>query len=237
MGRNLPNEMTNQLPKAPAVVGTIHSRAALREALRLKDGAVDFLEIRVDHFVDELPLLRKGIARLEAPLIVTVRHPAEGGAAPLTTARRADLYREFMESASVIDVELRSATALAGVLREAHDSGIGRIISWHDFKQTPSLDALRERWKKARVFVPDIIKFATRTETAKDFARLIEFIASAPDRPALSVMGMKEYGKVSRLALAAVGSILNYGFLGELQVPGQWSAKELKKQLTAVLAP
>jgi 3-dehydroquinate dehydratase-1 len=47
-------------------------------------------------------------------------------------------------------------------------------------------------------------------------------------------MGMREFGKVSRLALAQAGSVLNYGFLGELQVPGQWPVAVLKERLREI---
>jgi 3-dehydroquinate dehydratase-1 len=223
--------MTSNLPKLSSVVGTIHSPASLKTARCLKTGEVDFLEVRVDHFADSPEGLLAGIRNLAAPLIITVRHPQEGGAAPLSFAQRAALYREFFPFAALIDVELRSANALESVLRDAKKTGIGRIISWHNFKRTPSLDELAFRFEKAREFAPDIIKFATRTRTAKDLARLLEFQAGARRKPALSLMGMSEFGKVSRLALAQAGSVLNYGYLGELQVPGQWPARLLKQRL------
>jgi 3-dehydroquinate dehydratase-1 len=223
--------MTSNLPKPSSVVGTIHSAAALVAARRLKSGEVDFLEVRVDHFIDDLAGLLAAIKKLPAPLIVTVRHPQEGGAAPMSFARRSDLYQEFFPFAAFIDVELRSAEALSSVLQRAKEAGIGRILSWHDFKKTPSVADLRSRWEKARTFAPEIIKFATRTRIAKDLTRLMEFQASAPRRPALSVMGMCEFGKVSRLALAQGGSVLNYGYLGGLQVPGQWQANVLRERL------
>lgn len=226
--------MTSNLPKPSSVVGTIHSPAALEAARRLKAGEVDFLEVRVDHFVDELSGLRAALKKLPAPLIITVRHPKEGGAAPLTFAQRSDLYRSFLSFAALIDIELRSAEALTPVLRDAKKAGIARILSWHDFKKTPSSSDLQSRWEKAREFAPEIIKFATRTRTAADLARLIAFQAAAPRRPALSLMGMREFGKISRLALAQAGSVLNYGYLGELQVPGQWPARLLKERLQEI---
>lgn len=226
--------MTSNLPKPSSVVGTIHSPAALNAARRLKRGEVDFLEVRVDHFIDDLPGVLAATKKLPAPLIITVRHPKEGGAAPLTFAQRADLYRQFFPVAALIDIELRSAEALAPVLREAKKAGIRRILSWHDFKKTPPLDELQERWEKARGFSPDIIKFATRTRTPQDLARLMELQAGTPKKPALSLMGMREFGKISRLALGRAGSVLNYGYLGELQVSGQWPAQVLKERLREV---
>jgi len=227
-------QMTSNLPKPSSVVGTIHSQAALQAARRLKSGEVDFLEVRVDHFVEDLPGLLMAIKKLPAPLIITVRHPNEGGAAALNFAQRADLYRMFFPLAGLIDLEMRSAEALSSVLRDAKKAGIARILSWHDFNKTPSSDELLSRWERARKYAPEIIKFATRTRTAKDFARLVEFQAAAPRKPALSLMGMREFGKISRLALAQAGSVLNYGYLGELQVPGQWPARRLKERLNEI---
>ena len=223
--------MTSPLPKSPAVFGTIHSPAALRAALRLRAGDVDFLEVRVDHFVSDLSVLRRALPKFRAPLIITVRHPGEGGAAPLKPAQRMALYREFLPFAAFIDLELRSAPAFRTLLNEAAQKQIGRILSWHDFKTTPALATLEKRWNAARAFAPEIIKFATRTRMARHFATLLTFLASRPGRPATSVMGMGEFGKISRLALARSGSILNYGYLGELQVPGQWPARRLKELL------
>jgi 3-dehydroquinate dehydratase I len=227
-------EMTSNLPKPSSVVGTIHSPAALKAAQGFTGGEVDYLEVRVDHFIGEIRGLLAAIKRLPAPLIITVRHSQEGGAVPLTMARRADLYREFFTFAEFIDIELRSAEALSEVMLDAKKSGIGRILSWHDFKKTPPLEELEAKWQKSREFAPEIIKFATRTRTAKDLARLMEFQASVPRRPALSLMGMQEFGKISRLALAQAGSVLNYGYLGELQVPGQWPVRTLKERLREV---
>jgi len=226
--------MTSNLPKPSSIVGTIHSSAALKAGLRLKPGAVDFLEIRVDYFVNDINKLVTAVTKLAFPLIITVRHPEEGGSAPLTSAEREDLYRQFFPVAKLIDVELRSATSLSRVLKDAKKAHIGRILSWHDFEKTPSTAGLQSRWEKARTFAPEVIKFATRTRTAADLARLIDFQARAPRRPCLSLMGMREFGMISRLALAQTGSVLNYGYLGELQVPGQWSARLLKERLQEI---
>jgi 3-dehydroquinate dehydratase-1 len=223
--------MTSPLPHTPATVGTIHSPAALREALTLPLGVVDFFEVRVDHFVADLAPLRRALPKLKAPLIVTVRHPAEGGAARLGYAVRAALYREFLSAAAFVDVELRSARALRSVLDEAKEARVGRIISWHNFSTTPPLEKLQARWLAARSYSPEIIKLATRARTAAHLATLITFFAKAPRKPKLSLMGMQEFGQVSRLALAAAGSVLNYGYLGECQIPGQWPAQTLSERL------
>lgn len=225
------------LPAHPATVGTIHSPAALKAALALPKGSVDFLEVRVDHFVADLASLRKALPKLKAPLIVTVRHPGEGGAAPLTFKARAELYREFLPAAALIDIELRSAKALEPILDEAEAAGVWRIISWHQFSTTPTLTKLRAQYLAAKAFSPEIVKFATRTKTAAHLATLLSLAAEAPHTPRISLMGMKEFGQISRLTLAAAGSVLNYGYLGECQVPGQWPARVLAQRLAELRGP
>jgi 3-dehydroquinate dehydratase-1 len=58
---------------------------------------------------------------------------------------------------------------------------------------------------------------------------------SKPGKLPLSVMGMGAYGKVSRLLLARAGSVLNYGYLDEPQVSGQWEATLLKQRLAELV--
>lgn len=223
--------MSALLPNSPIVVGTIHSHAALREALRLKPGAVDLLELRVDHFAADLDSLRRAVPKLRMPLIVTVRHPREGGAGHLTNRERARLFAEFLPCASFIDVEVRSIAALDATLKAARAQKIGIIVSAHYFKTTPSLATLRARRNEARKARPDIFKIATLASKPAHFATLLSFLTSAKNSPALSVMGMGGFGKISRLALARAGSALNYGYLGDAQLPGQWPAVELKRRL------
>ena len=212
------------------VVGTIPSPAALSCALKLKPGAVDLFELRVDHFAaNPRPLLR-AIPRLAAPLIVTVRHPQEGGAGDLSFARRRELYAQFLPAAKFIDLELRSARQLARTIAEARAHGVQIILSAHFFKTTPGLSKLESLRDRAFAAGADIFKVATLTHTLPNVLTLATLLARSPRR-ALSVMGMGAFGKLSRPLLACAGSVLNYGFLDTVQVPGQWHAPLLKERL------
>jgi len=225
------SKMSGLFPNSPSVVGTIHSHAALKEALRLKPGAVDLLEVRVDHFVADLEPLRRAVYKLGAPLIITVRHPQEGGAGPLTAAERRALYLEFLPSAAFIDFEQRSSAFLRDLLPAARKAGVGLILSHHRFDTTPSLSYLASRCRAARNLGAAIFKVATLTQTPADLATLLSFLTNGKQAPRLSVMGMGTFGKISRLTLARAGSVLNYGYLGEPQVSGQWPAVLLKQRL------
>ncbi len=222
------------LEKKIRVVGTIPSPAALSCALRLKKGAVDLFELRVDHFAaDPRPLLR-AIPRLSAPPIVTVRHPLEGGAGALPPARRRELYSQFLPAAAFIDLELRSVRQLAATIAEARSRGIRLILSAHFFKTTPPLSKLETLRDRAFAAGADVFKIATLTRTLPDVLTLATLLARSP-RHALSVMGMGAFGKLSRPLLASAGSVLNYGYLDAAQVPGQWPAPLLKLRLAEFL--
>lgn len=226
---------TSALLQSPQVVGTIHSAGSLKRALKLKPGAVDLLELRVDHFAEDPGVLLKSAARLPAPLIVTVRRPDEGGANNLSLSRRRALYEEFLPLATFIDIELRSVEKLEEITNAAHGKGVGVIVSDHHFRSTPSLSRLKDRHAAARVARADIFKLAATANKSEDLATLLSFLTSAKSG-GLSVMGMGPFGKVSRLLFARTGSLLNYGYLDQAQVPGQWEATLLKQRVGEVFA-
>jgi 3-dehydroquinate dehydratase-1 len=214
-----------------AVVGTIHSAESLRAGLKLRKGDCDWVELRVDCFFPDAGDLRKAAGKLRVPRIVTVRHASEGGKAKMTERERRGLYEEVLTVAGMVDIELRQAARMAGVIAQAREAGVGLILSHHDFQRTPSAGRLRELAERARDAGADIFKVAAMTRTPGDVARLVEFLADEKNGAPLSVMGMGRYGKVSRLVLAEAGSCLNYGYLGSPNASGQWPVEVLKRRI------
>jgi 3-dehydroquinate dehydratase-1 len=228
------NKKASKNPPAQ-VAGTVHSPGALRHALRLKAGAVDLLELRVDHFASDLAALRQAVPQLRFPWIVTVRHPKEGGSGELPAGTRAELYREFLPGATYVDVELRSAERMKEIIAAAKAREVTVVLSQHYFTRTPSVAELREKCRLAQKLGADLFKVAARTSEPEELARLLLLLKEARGFP-LSVMGMGPLGKASRLLFARAGSVLNYGYLGEPQVSGQWPAEVLKKRVEEVLS-
>jgi 3-dehydroquinate dehydratase-1 len=213
------------------VVGTLHERTGLQ---RIRRGGsalsgLDLLEVRLDcldgaKLPEEWPL----------PVIATARHPDEGGSNCLSKARRAALLYDAVSWSASVDVELRSARALAPVIAEAHQHGRTVILSHHDFKATPSLKSLRSLAAKAAESGADLFKVATFLRDRSDLMTLIEFQAGSSPVPVVA-MGMGNAGRFSRMVLAGFGAPLCYGWLGKPQVPGQWPAMELRSLLNGVL--
>src|SRR5437867_11439804 len=102
------------------VVGVIASRAELDSAMRMRRPP-DLFELRLDCLVRAVDQFENELSRLRAPLIITARHPQEGGANELSLRQRRDLLTRFLNRADYVDVELRSASALHSLL-----SKIGR---------------------------------------------------------------------------------------------------------------
>ena len=215
----------------PLVVGTLHERTGLQ---RIRRGGsalsgLDLLEVRLD-CLDGATLPEVW----PLPVIATARHPDEGGSNCLSKARRGALLQDAVFWSAAVDVELRSARALAPIIAEAHQHGRTVILSHHDFKATPTLKSLRSLAAKAAGSGADLFKVATFLRDRSDLMTLIEFQAGSSPVPVVA-MGMGNAGRFSRMVLAGFGAPLCYGWLGKPQVPGQWPAAELRSLLNGVL--
>ncbi len=221
---------SRDLRKNALVVAAVHSPGALRCARKIQPGEVDFLEIRVDNFASKPEVLLPALSSLRVPLIVTVRHPVEGGLHGLTIRQRRDLFARFLPFATWIDVELRSVEKLAGTVAEARRAGVKLIVSSHHFHSTPSAVRLQQTIRAAHTAGADICKLAALADSAAALEPMLGTLSRQQPVP-LSVMGMGRFGKISRLLFAQAGSILNYGYLDRPNASGQWEARLLKKRL------
>lgn len=222
------------------VVAAVHSPESLAAALALGPlpAAPDWLELRVDGFAACPGELDPLVARAPRPFVVTVRHPAEGGlaGAPVDARSRRRLYERFLacQAVAAVDIEVRSLRALATVVRDARGAGRTVVASFHDFAGVPPRGRLRALASRAAGAGADVFKLAATAERPDQLARLLDFMEwGRTHEPALAIMGMGAMGRVSRLALAAAGSVLNYGYLGTggPQVPGQWPVDTLRERI------
>jgi len=225
-----PGESVKACTVAPPIVAVISSAAAFHHALFLRP-QTDFFELRLDALCPILPEVERMVAGLGAPLIITARHPLEGGMNNLSPARRRGLLLQFLPKAAYVDVELRSVRELRAVLGAAQKLGVKRIISVHHTDRAVSAIRLERLLESAQTHAADIVKIVTRTETAEELARLVQFFAKNKKRIAISAMGAGVFGRKARLKLALAGSVLNYVHLGAAQLEGQLSLAEMRQWL------
>lgn len=213
----------------PLLVGVIATAAELRFATAMSSPP-DLFELRLDWLFRE-PRLEETAKKLKAPLIVTARHTAEGGNDQLPAKSRIDLLLRFLPMAAYVDIELRSARLSRAVIERARRLGVGTIISFHDFESTPSAGSLRAKATRAAGLRPALFKVATRTDSAVQLNRLLEFISRPPARLRVCAMGMGRLGPASRLLLAQCGSTFIYTSLKKPRVDGQVSLAQFRTAL------
>src|SRR5437773_469505 len=134
----------------PSVVAVITTPGELRLAGKISH-APDLFELRLDHLSAIENEVERMIPHLGAPLIITARHPAEGGVNNLSAKRRLELLLRFLPHAQYLDVELRSAHAFRALLDLACRRQVRRIISFHDFRSTPTPRSLHAKAQKAKL--------------------------------------------------------------------------------------
>ncbi len=203
------------------VVGIAETPAAVRLARALP---LDVVEVRLDA-MESFPEL----AGLAVPVLATVRAPREGGRNALNARERASRFLAALPRVAAIDVEFSSVRELAGVLAASREAGVPVVLSFHDFAGMPAVARLRALQARAAALGAAACKFAVTPAGARDFGALLGLLEGAPLPTA--VMGMGPLGRVSRLAAARCGSVLNYGWIERANVPGQWSARELRARL------
>ena len=204
----------------PQIVGVIASLADMQLAMRMQQPP-DLFEFRLDCLCEVLDQLERRMSRLKAPKIITARDPREGGANKLLLAERRELLSRFLPHAKYIDVELGSARAFKPLLAQARKRNVGVILSFHEFRSTPSSRSLRAKAALAKKLGADVFKIATHTDNPSELARLIDFMTNNEIYLPLSAMGIGKLGAVSRLLLATCGSVLNYASLSKSQIEGQ----------------
>ena len=216
--------------KTAPIVAVIASTAELSRALRLRR-LPDYFELRLDALSAVADKLLQLAPKLRAPLIITARHPAEGGANQLSIAQRRRLLLQFLPVAACVDVELRSATKLAELLQAARDCGVTRIISMHNFRRTPRPEQLADFADAAIRHGADILKLAARANSPSDFEILVSFFRSLEQHISVSVNPIGADAHRWRLFFARAGSALNYPSLGTPQIEGQWTFAAFRRAL------
>lgn len=222
--------LVSSRPLAVGVVSQAQTLASLPPDL---DRQCDAVELRLDLLGLPADKIRAVAASISVPILLTARHPAEGGQGTEDAAGRIALLEPLLDLASLIDIELRSVVEMKPLIDKARARGIPIVGSFHDFQATPGTEILVGAIAFAENAGIDTVKIATFVNSTDDLIRLVNLV-SAKRRLRLSVMGMGTWGRVSRLLLAKCGSLLNYGFLGDSNAPGQWPAAQLKELLAEI---
>src|SRR5262245_23208083 len=102
----------------PLVVGAVSQAETLGALAGMPDlpGECDLVELRLDTIGLDSAEVHERAKNLPVPLLITARHPDEGGQHGLSAADRVALLEGCLDLAALVDVELRSAMDLQGVI-------------------------------------------------------------------------------------------------------------------------
>jgi 3-dehydroquinate dehydratase / shikimate dehydrogenase len=213
-----------------AIIGTTISDMIERASAAIKE--TNFIEFRLD-YLDKpalaLPKLKQFLSENTATTaIATCRRSANGGKFDGNVNAQAEILAKAATSGfQLIDLELESATELKKAeLLKLRETGAALLISFHDFKQTPDLDAVFER---IRVFEPEFIKIVPTAKTLSDNVTMMRFLERVSDHSNIIGTCMGDAGIISRVLGVRAGSVFTFAAAtqGEETAPGQIAARTL----------
>jgi len=207
-----------------------HSLDSISSTEKLEE--CDVVEIRID-LLTSIPDLTQKVSKINAPILLTCRHPDEGGSEEFRDPiKRQSAIAPLIPYASALDIEINQTEPMQQLMTLAKSEGLLIVLSSHDFAGTPETKYIQEKAREGYERGADIVKIATTTNHFKDIHNLINIFDSF-DSHKISVMGMGRLGMASRLLAAQCGSVLNYAALQSANVPGQWEVNDFKKILEA----
>lgn len=233
--------------KSPAIIVPLVGKTAdaiMAELDRVLAKRPDLIEWRADFFTD---IVRPGavvdiVQRLKnaahgVPLLFTIRTAAEGGEkVPLTGDQIVEIYATVCRSnvVDLVDFELSNPVEHLNRVREvSRETGTAMIMSYHDFKRTPALDVLTEKFAQAAQRGADVAKVAVMPNNLQDVLVLLAATLNARDAleiPLIS-MSMGEQGALSRLFGWVFGSTATFAIGDNSSAPGQIPIEDLRQAI------
>lgn len=217
----------------------------LKEAKELVTLQPDLLEWRVDAYdkVESVEVVLSLLKELrgnisDIPLIFTCRIELEGGVKKIAQKKRLELLTAAMESGNVdiVDIELCNGEEFVKAIKErAKANNVKLILSYHNFKETPSEAFIYAKLVEAQSAGADIAKLAAMPKNYGDVLTLLSATNKARNESVevpIVTMSMGPEGAISRLAGGLFGSDITFAIGMQASAPGQIPIKDLKTGMT-----
>ena len=191
----------------------------------------DYAEVRFDFLLpeqvpDALSLVKPYMKRV----VCTLRPDTEGGQFPGDEDERIAILKLIAEyNPFLLDVEYNTLKKNVALVRYLKTTKTRLLVSWHDFKRTPSYSVLSKKIKAMSVF-SSYVKLVSTARTIDDSTRMLELYAQKKDIKLIS-FAMGDLGRVSRILCLYMGSPYTYVSLGKAVAPGQFSVREVRRIL------
>lgn len=172
---------------------------------------IDLIEIWIDKILDE-ENISSLIKHCPYPVLAVCKTPKERGNFLGSTNERVNILISAAEAgASYVDIDIETSINEIDRLKKSIPQQCKLILSFHDFESTPAKNKLEILFKKAQEISPNsIIKIATFCNTIEDAIVLLELLKQYASSQKMIVLGMGEYGSITRILGPHLGSLINF---------------------------
>lgn len=196
------------------------------ESVKAIEPLVDLLEVRIDLIGNSWPGLVKHLMK---PWIACNRSAREGGKWRGSESERIDgLLAAIKLGAGTVDIEL-STPGVEAVVKEMKGR-VECLLSYHNLKETPPLEKMREIIRNQLAAGADICKLVTTARSFEDNITTLQLITDFPETRVVA-FAMGDWGYASRILCPLVGGDFTYASIeeGREAAPGQITVRDLKK--------
>ena len=192
----------------------------------------EYAEIRFDFLnpnvvPEALHLIRKDLRKC----VCTLRPIHEGGKFSDSEKNRISIIKLIAEyDPFLLDIEYDTIRKNKNLQRYLKNIGTNTLVSWHNFKQTPTVSILKKKLLEMKKFSNNI-KIVTMAKSINDGSRILSLYNNSKNVK-LIAFSMGNFGKMSRLLCMLLGSPYTYVSLGKPIAPGQFSLDEVKSIFT-----
>ena len=192
----------------------------------------DYAEIRFDFLnpnsvPEALHLIRKDLRKC----VCTLRPIREGGKFSSSEKNRISITKLIAEyDPFLLDIEYETLRKNKSLQRYLKNTNTSTLVSWHNFKQTPTISILKKKLLEMKKFSNNV-KIVTMAKSINDGSRTLSLYRNSKGVK-LVAFSMGNFGKMSRLLCLLLGSPYTYVSLGKPVAPGQFSVDEVKSIFT-----
>jgi len=200
-------------------IGRGRHRHLIAEHRHLVDQGAKLVELRLDYINGPINLKRL-LPDRAGPVVISCRRATDGGKWKGSEQDRITLLRmAIAEGVEYVDLEEDIASDIPRF------GATKRIISLHDFRETP--DDLVSIHRRIRELDPDIIKIATMANRPSDNLRMLQLVRSS-DIPTVGLC-MGDIGVPTRILAGKYGAPFTFATFSQERAlaPGQLSFEQM----------
>ena len=201
----------------------------IKQTLKIALKKSDYAEVRFDFLkIEQIPEAIEIIKKDLSKIVCTLRPKTEGGKFTGNEKERIAILKLIAEyNPFLLDVEFNTLKRNSSLVKYLKSTKTKLLVSWHDFKKTPSSAELKKKMNQMIKFSSNV-KIVCTAKSTDDSNRMLE-LYSKKGKSDLISFAMGDLGRISRILCLYLGSPFTYVSLGKAIAPGQFSVDEIKK--------